>query len=199
MTARNKVINNPPEPHIIEPYKPGNTVVGETYENSKEISKGLFAISTYVDYKNKKGELIEGYLLRVRYVETANRLPNTSDLLNMPIAKLDFYLQNDTFYDKAFLENMVKPVLNRKIKEAYRVHKSWSKCLLNPVLRKIQFWTDKPFVIASKITDNHEFIRYTAKRMKLVSTEQINPRKETYQYKFRGCWFKTLQCFFFGE
>ena len=187
------------EPHIIEPYKPGNTVVGEPYEFTEEISKGLYAVSTYVDYKNKKGELIEEYLLRVKYIETADRLPNTSDLLNMTIPRLEVFLKDDTgYYSEAFINNMVKPVLKRKIKEAYRVHKTWSKCLINPVLRKIQFWTDKPFVIASKITDEHEFVRYAFKRVKL-STEKTNPRKETYYYKFSGCWFKTIQCFLFGE
>lgn len=199
MTTHNRIINKPPEPHIIEPYKPGNTIVGEPYESSKEILTGLFAISTYIDYTNKKGELIEGYLLRVKYVENANRLPNTSELLNMPIAKLQFYLDNDTFYRKAFLENMVRPVLNRKIKEAYRVHKSWSKCVVNPVLRKIQFWTNKPFVLASKITNNHEFVRYSIQRVEQINSLTVNPRKEVYEYKFRACWFKTLQCFFFGE
>lgn len=186
------------EPHIIEPYKAGNTIIGEPYEDCEEISKGLFAISTYVDYKNKKGELNERYLLRVKYVENALRLPNTSDLLNMKIARLEIYVKRESFYEKAFIENMVKPVLKRKIKEAYRVHKTWSKCLINPVLRKIQFWTDKPFVIASKITDEHEFVRYAIKRVQL-STEKPNPRKETYYYKFSGCWFKTIQCFLFGE
>lgn len=29
-------------------------------------------------------------------------------------------------------------------------HKSPIKCLINPILRKIQFWTDKPLVIASE-------------------------------------------------
>ncbi len=199
MTTRNKVINNPPEPHIIEPYKPGNTIVGEPYETSDEISEGLFAFSTYVDYRNKKGELIEGYLLRVKYLRTISHLPNTSELLNMPIHKLEVYVKRESFYNKAFIDNMVKPVLKRKINEAHRVHKSWSKCIINPVLRKLQFWTDKPFVIASKITNDHEFVRYTIKRVKLLSTTNINPRKATYEYKFRGCWFKTLQCFFFGE
>ena len=29
-------------------------------------------------------------------------------------------------------------------------HKTPLKCLINPILRKIQFWTKKPLVIASK-------------------------------------------------
>lgn len=188
-----------PESHIVEPYKAGNTIVGEEYEETNRISQGLYSINTYIDYKNKKGELVEKYLLRVRYIEDNTRLPNTSDLLNMNIAKLQFYIDNSIFYDDAFIDNMVKPVLNRKIKESYRVHKSFSKCLINPVLRKVQFWSDCPYVIASKINDENEFIRYTIRKVKLFSSNEINRRKETYYYKFKFCWIKTLQCILFGE
>lgn len=49
-------------------------------------------------------------------------------------------------------------------------HKTPLKCFINPILRKIQFWTDKPFVIASicDVSENNKpvFLKYTIKRVK---------------------------------
>jgi hypothetical protein len=44
-------------------------------------------------------------------------------------------------------------------------HKTKLKCLINPVLRKLQWFTDKPYVIVSKFKTNL-FIGYTFKRIK---------------------------------
>jgi hypothetical protein len=39
------------------------------------------------------------------------------------------------------------------------IHSTRLKRIVNPVLRKLQFWTDKPFVIYSTF-ENDKFIRY---------------------------------------
>lgn len=38
-------------------------------------------------------------------------------------------------------------------------HRTWLKCIVNPILRFIQFWTDKPYVIAS-ITEFKDGLPY---------------------------------------
>lgn len=48
------------------------------------------------------------------------------------------------------------------------VHKTLLKCIVNPILRKIQWWTNKPYVITSvgKVIDNKfVFESYIFKRM----------------------------------
>jgi len=49
------------------------------------------------------------------------------------------------------------------------MHKTPLKCLINPILRFIQFYTDKPFVIYSECEKNNEkwhFIKYGFGRVK---------------------------------
>jgi len=36
-------------------------------------------------------------------------------------------------------------------------HKTRLKCIVNPILRKLQFWTDRPYVIASDCFYVHHF------------------------------------------
>ena len=43
--------------------------------------------------------------------------------------------------------------------EGYKVHRTTLKCIINHILRTIQFYTMKPFVIASEFNDG-KFIRY---------------------------------------
>jgi len=46
------------------------------------------------------------------------------------------------------------------------MHRTWFKLLLNPLLRRIQFWTSRPYVIASHI-ENGRVVRYSVCRRKL--------------------------------
>jgi hypothetical protein len=55
-------------------------------------------------------------------------------------------------------------------------HKPPLKLFVNPILRKLQFWTDKPLVIAS-ITEFTEdgtpyFVRYKLKRLRYWKTKE---------------------------
>lgn len=47
------------------------------------------------------------------------------------------------------------------------VHGIWFKNILNPVFRSLQFWTDRPYVIASKVSDN-AVTGYVFRRVKLL-------------------------------
>ncbi len=47
------------------------------------------------------------------------------------------------------------------------IHKTKLKCIVNPILRKIQWFAEYPFVIVSHF-DNGFFIGYGFKRMKLI-------------------------------
>lgn len=47
------------------------------------------------------------------------------------------------------------------------LHRTWFKCLLNPILRKLQFWTDRPYVIVSRIEDK-EVVGYGFQRTRLM-------------------------------
>lgn len=54
------------------------------------------------------------------------------------------------------------------------MHKTPLKCIINPILRFIQFWTDKPFVIYSnceKISGKQHFINYGFGRIKYIKTK----------------------------
>ncbi len=51
--------------------------------------------------------------------------------------------------------------------DGHRVHRPLFKVLLNPMLRKIQFWTDKPLVFVSKFEDN-KFLYYSMERVSLL-------------------------------
>lgn len=52
------------------------------------------------------------------------------------------------------------------------MHRTPLKCIVNPILRKIQFWTDEPWVISS-ICEKDEngtwhFIKYELARVKYL-------------------------------
>ncbi len=85
-------------PHIIEPFKSGNTIVNK-YEEFFEDNVGNAAIKTYVDFKDKKGKLNERFLLYVNWQQNKTELAGKDkskfieNLFN-PITELD----ND-YYD----------------------------------------------------------------------------------------------------
>jgi hypothetical protein len=49
------------------------------------------------------------------------------------------------------------------------VHRTNLKCIVNPILRAIQFWTNTPIVIVSNFNDYDKFIGYSINRMKLLN------------------------------
>ncbi len=55
-------------------------------------------------------------------------------------------------------------------------HRSPLKCLANPVLRLMQFWTNKPYVIASEYgkcsVNGYYFIRYRFMRVEYKDTKK---------------------------
>jgi len=56
------------------------------------------------------------------------------------------------------------------------MHRIPLKCLVNPILRKLQFWTDKPFVIYSdceKVNGSWHFKRYGFGRVKYLKGVKI--------------------------
>lgn len=58
--------------------------------------------------------------------------------------------------------------------ETYKtwLHRTPLKCILNPILRKVQFWTDHPYVIYSdvEIKDNvPHFLGYGIAKIKLMA------------------------------
>ena len=59
---------------------------------------------------------------------------------------------------------MIKLLETKLTKE---VHRIWFKNIFNPVLRVIQFWTDRPYVIGSKVKRNI-VIGYVFRRIKLA-------------------------------
>ncbi len=50
-------------------------------------------------------------------------------------------------------------------KKDFFTHKTKLKCIINPILRLIQFYTDDPYVIVS-IFENDKFTKYIVKKMK---------------------------------
>lgn len=55
-----------------------------------------------------------------------------------------------------------------KKRNAWR-HRTPLKCFLNPILRKLQFWTDEPYVISSVVNFKNDipyFEKYTLARVK---------------------------------
>lgn len=54
----------------------------------------------------------------------------------------------------------------------HSIHRTWLKCLVNPVLHKFQYWTDEPYVIAS-VFKREEFIRYKIARVKYYRNAKI--------------------------
>lgn len=56
------------------------------------------------------------------------------------------------------------------------MHRTPLKYLVNPILRKLQFWTDKPFVIYSdceKVNGSWHFKRYGFGRVKYLKGAKI--------------------------
>jgi len=45
------------------------------------------------------------------------------------------------------------------------IHKTKLKCLINPILRTLQFYTDRPYVIVS-LFENQEFKKYRFMKMR---------------------------------
>jgi len=59
------------------------------------------------------------------------------------------------------------------------IHRTPLKCILNPILRKVQFWTDHPYVIYSdvEIEDNvPHFLGYGIGKIKIISN-YTGPKK----------------------
>ena len=52
------------------------------------------------------------------------------------------------------------------------MHRTPLKCIVNPILRKIQFWTDEPWVISSICKKDEKgtwhFIKYELARVKCL-------------------------------
>lgn len=61
--------------------------------------------------------------------------------------------------------------------EGYWMHRPRIKCIINPILRKLQFWTRKPYVIAS-ITEFKDgvpyFVRYSFTRVAYIRAFRNN-------------------------
>ncbi len=94
MSKKEKEVN----PHIIEPFKSGNTII-RRYEEWFEDIVGNTSVSTYVDFKDKKGKLNERFLLYVNWMKNKTELVGKEkskfiDNLFNPITELD----ND-YYD----------------------------------------------------------------------------------------------------
>lgn len=53
------------------------------------------------------------------------------------------------------------------------VHRTWFKVVLNPILRHAQFWTDRPYVIVSKVVDR-EVVGYGFRRMRLAKESDLS-------------------------
>lgn len=84
------------------------------------------------------------------YVNAGPTVGRIYDSLEEAISKFD--------YDKCYV----------KI-EGYWCHRTRLKCIINPILRFLQFWTDKPYVIASMTNfkdDLPYFSHYTMQRKK---------------------------------
>ena len=58
----------------------------------------------------------------------------------------------------------MKPIEKR---DGYMCHRPWFKVVFNPVLRLVQFWTNRPFVLVSRV-EKMKVIGYALKRMKLI-------------------------------
>lgn len=59
-------------------------------------------------------------------------------------------------------------------------HRTVLKVIVNPILRSLQFWTDRPYVIASVIKVVHGrpvFVKYHV--MRCYQIEAFNPQKYT--------------------
>lgn len=81
-------------PHIIEPFKAGNTVI-RRYEEEFTDEIGNIAIKTYVDFKDKKGKLNERFLLYVKWLENKKELVGKEKeeflkSFHKPLTELDY-------------------------------------------------------------------------------------------------------------
>jgi len=64
--------------------------------------------------------------------------------------------------------------MNHKIEYdeyGFKVHRSTLKLTVNPILRKLQFFTNKPFVIASKF-ENGLFVKYKFMRVRYFKNNE---------------------------
>jgi hypothetical protein len=76
----------------------------------------------------------------------------------------------------------------------HRVHKTRLKLVINPVLRKIQYWTDKPYVIASCF-EKKEFITYKIQRVQYYKYEEPPADIEIVEIKVNNPLLKTIKHF----
>lgn len=81
-------------PHIIEPFRAGNTIIRK-YEEFFEDKVGNSSINTYVDFKDKKGKLNERFLLYVNWIKQKTELvgkekENFLKDFYSPIEELDY-------------------------------------------------------------------------------------------------------------
>lgn len=77
----------------------------------------------------------------------------------------------------------------------HRVHKTNLKCFMNPLLRTIQYWTDKPYVIASLFDDNREFVTYKIARVQYYKYEEPPTDIEIVEIKVDKPLLKTIKHF----
>lgn len=75
---------------------------------------------------------------------------------------------------------------NENNKIVFKVHRSTLKVLLNPVLRLLQSYTNKPYVIASVFDNKMEFITYSIQRV-----EKLKPPVD--EYKIQKIYAKYTQ------
>ena len=67
----------------------------------------------------------------------------------------------------------------------YTVHSTWLKRIVNPILRKIQYRTNTPYVIASEFdSSKNTFIRYIIRRVSY--DKNADPGKSTCIYLKTG-------------
>ena len=57
----------------------------------------------------------------------------------------------------------------------YKIHKTKLTNFVNPVLRRIQFWTNKPYVISSNFSEDYNvFLGYGFNRMETIKKVDDN-------------------------
>lgn len=78
----------------------------------------------------------------------------------------------------------------------HRVHKTRLKLIINPLLRKIQYWTDKPYVIASSFNDKKEFVTYIVHRVQYYKYEEPPKDIEIVEIKVNKPLLKTIKHLF---
>lgn len=73
-----------------------------------------------------------------------------------------------------------------------RVHQTRLKCFLNPKLRAIQFWTDEPYVVASRF-DKDVFITYVITRVKYDKNTVYNNDVVLTKIEVHKPFYKTIK------